>query len=153
MIKKFFSTIWKFFRSVGNAILVSVYVLIAVYTTLLTGCASLMPTRESPIAEPLGYNVWDFKGWTFIFMTEAVYNIEVIKLKAYKESTDLVNKPFIEGHGQAVNWLNIALSASAFGGIPLALRTLPKGAVRKEDYERDIARAGNQNPDDFNRTT
>lgn len=143
-----FRIVKRSFASVGKAALVTAYILIAAYTTMLTGCASMMPTRESPIAEPLGYDVWDYKGWTFVFMTEAKYNIEVVKLRAYKETADLINKPFLDFHTESVDLLNIALSGTLFGGMSFAWRRLPRGAVKKEDYEK----AGLQDPDEFKKT-
>lgn len=155
-MKKFFAWVWGLLLSTGKALLLTIYILVSGYTVLLTGCASMMPTRESPLAEPLGIDVWDYKGWTFVFMTESVYNLWAIRLNAYKESTDLINAAPLAMHEQAVDWLNIALSGSLFGGAP-ALYALGKkkkrpGDVTKEDAEKERLAAGLQDPEDFKKT-
>lgn len=163
-MKKSVKPLWEFLTvrtrklagRVVRAALAALYILIACYTTMLTGCASLMPTREGPVAEPLGYNIWDWNGWTFVFITEAVYNIEVVKLNAYKETMDIMNKPALEFHEQAVDWLNVGLSASMFGGAPalyaIGKRKKRPGDISKEDAEKDRLAAGLQDPDEFKKT-
>ena len=119
----------------------------------MTGCVGLMPTREPPMTQELGFDVPDVKGWTFVFLNEAAYNWEAEKLNFWKISMDFVNKPMIALHEQAVDWLNIGLSAGLFGGAPtavaLALKKVPKGSVKKEDHEAELDRVGNMDPESY----
>ena len=145
-MKKFFAKLWK-------SLLVVVYILLATVTTLLSGCESLTPTRRPPLAEKIGYNIPDFKGWTTTGINDAVYNMEVQKLKLLASMINLVNVPALQARKQAVDWLNVGMSAGLFGGLPLALRRIPKGAVKKEDHEKRVAEAGLQDPEDFKKQT
>jgi hypothetical protein len=143
----------KFFKSALKVVGTAVYSVLAITMTLLSGCAYLTPTREPPLAEKLGYKIPDWKGWTTTGINEGVYRIELEKLKVLRIMVDVVNIPALEARKQAINWYNMALSAGAFGGIPLAaslaLKKLPAGAVKKEDHEEALAKAGNMDPEEF----
>jgi len=118
----------KIFKTLG----VAVYVLFAVSCTLFVGCSSMMPTRKPPLTDAFGYNVPNIKGFTLVGINEAVYNVEAAKLETWRVMLDIVNKPMVEVHGVAVDWLSVALAGTAFGGIPLALKKPPKGYVKDE---------------------
>lgn len=124
------------------------YSLLAALVTTFAGCSSLMPTREPPLTEELGYKVFNWKGWTFVGLNEASYKLEVEKLKMWKVMIGFVNDPAIALHGQVVNWLGMIGVGGAMGAIPIALNRLPKGAVKKEDHDREVAEALKKPPPD-----
>lgn len=111
---------------------VCLYTVFAVMTTLFVGCSHMMPTRVPPLTQEFGYTVPNVKGVTTVGINEAVYNVELAKLETWRLMLDIVNKPMIEAHAVAVDWLSVALAGTAFGGIPLALKKVPKG-YKKED--------------------
>jgi hypothetical protein len=120
-------------RKLLKATVGTLYAVVAVIITLFTGCASLMPTRVPPLTAELGYDVPDYKGWTVVGLNDGAYRMEVEKLKVWKVMIGLVNDPALALHGQAVNWLNMALAGGALGGIPLALKRVPPGYTKKEE--------------------
>lgn len=122
----------KFLKSVQKGIVIGLYCTIAITVTALSGCQYLTPTRVPPLSEELGYEVPDWKGWTLVGLNEASYKFAYEKLKLYRVMVNIVNEPALQAREQVINWGNIALSAGAFGGIPLALRKVPKGYVKKE---------------------
>jgi hypothetical protein len=83
------------------------------------------------------------QGITTVGVNEAMYKVERAKLETWRMTMDLVNKPMLEAHGMAVDFLSMALAGTAFGGIPLALRKVPKGAIKKEDHEKELEIARN----------
>lgn len=109
------------------------YTVFAIMTTLFVGCSHMMPTKVPPLTEEFGYSVPNIKGITTVGINEGVYNIEVAKLETWRLMLDIVNKPMIEAHGVAVDWLSVALAGTAFGGIPLALKKVPKGYRKEEE--------------------
>ncbi len=117
------------------------YSLLTIFVATFAGCSSLMPTREPPLTEELGYKVYSWKGWTVVGLNQAAYKLEVEKLRMWKVMIGFVNIPAIELHGQIVNWLGALGVGGAMGGIPLAWNRLPKGAVKKEDHDREVAEA------------
>ena len=110
-----------------------IYVLFAIMTTLFVGCSHMMPTRVPPLTDEFGYSVPNVGGYTTVGINEAVYSVQLAKLETWRVMLDLVNKPMIEAHALAVDWLSVALAGTAFGGIPLALKKPPKGYVKKGD--------------------
>jgi hypothetical protein len=150
---KFFKAITAGFRKVVKWAGIALYCITACYTSLLTGCVGMMPTRVPPMTSELKYKVPNIKGWTTVGMNEAAYNWEAEKLNFWKISMDFVNKPMIALHEQAVDWLNIGLSAGLFGGAPaavaLALKKAPKGSVKKEEVDKLVKEAGEMDPDEF----
>jgi hypothetical protein len=98
----------------------------------LTGCSSMTPTREPPLTKALGYNVWDWKGWTLVGINETAYDIEVKKLDTWRVMIDVVNKPALEAREQVINLWSMVATGGAMGGIPLALRAVPKGYKKEE---------------------
>lgn len=143
---RFLNKILAGIRRVIRIAAVALYCLVAVYTSLLTGCAGLMLTKVPPMTKELGYKVpLQYKGYTFVFVNEAAYTWEAEKLNFWRIAMDFVNKPAIAIHDQAVNWLNIGLSAGMFGGGPvaiaMALKKVPKGAVKKEDHDKEVQEA------------
>jgi hypothetical protein len=139
-------------RKLCTAALIGVYVVMALVVTALSGCKSLTPTRVPPLAKEIGYIVPNYKGWTTAGINEAVYELEAKKLELLSTMIDTVNRPAYAIREQAIDWLNIALSGGLFGGIPLALRKLPRGAVRKEEHEVAVIKAGIQDPEEFRKT-
>lgn len=135
----------KIFKTVGKVLYIA-FMLLAV---TFAGCSSMMPTREPPLTEELGYKVYNWKGWTVVGLNEAAYRLEVEKLKTWKVMIGFVNIPAVELHGQIVNWLGAIGVGGAMGGIPLALKTLPKGAIKKEDHELAVKKAGEMDPEEF----
>lgn len=119
-----------FLRKALNGLLAIAYLGIAVVVTLLTGCESLTPTRVPPLSKELGYDIPDYKGWTTTGINEGYYKIEVEKLGILRTMIDVVNTPALQAREQVVSWGNIAMSAGLFGGIPLALRKIPKGYIK-----------------------
>lgn len=119
----------KFLKKLG----VLVYAVGALSLTVFVGCSSLMPTRKPPLTDALGYEVWNWKNWTIVGINEAAYNIEVKKLDTWRIMIDVVNTPAKEAHGIIVNWIGIAATGGALGGIPLALKRVPPGYAKKED--------------------
>lgn len=139
----------KFFASIGKALFIVLYIFVAGTVTILSGCKSMTPTRKPPLVEKIGYEIPDFKGWTTVGINEAIYNIELEKIKLLAAMIETVNAPALAAREQAIDWFNIALSGGMLGGIPLALRRLPRGAVKKEDHEREVTKAGLQDPEEF----
>lgn len=133
----------KFLRKSG----IVLYGLLTILVTTFAGCSSLMPTREPPLTEELGYKVYDWKGWTFVGLNQAAYKLEVEKLKTWQVMIGFVNAPAIELHSLIVNWVGVA-AGGAMTGLPFALKRLPKGAVKKEDHEREVAEALKKPPPD-----
>jgi hypothetical protein len=144
-VRKLFSGCNKIGRKIVKSAFVLIYCVIAVYTTALTGCVGMMLTAVPPLTESLGYRVPNLWGVTTVGLNEGSYTWEAEKLNFWRTSMDFVNQPAIDVHAQAVDWLNIALSASVFGGIPLvakvALKKLPKGAVSEKDHVKAVADA------------
>jgi hypothetical protein len=108
------------------------YIIIAAFITLFVGCAHMMPTMVPPLTDELGYSVPNIKGVTTVGINEAIYGVEVAKLETWRLMVDIVNKPMVEAHGVAVDWLSVALAGTAFGGIPLAMKKVPKGYVKDD---------------------
>ena len=139
-----------FFRKLFALIGIVVYTFAAICVTVFTGCSSVMPTKEPPLAEAIGYEIPDWKGWTTVGINEAVYKLEYEKLKVLRTMVNIVNEPALAAHEQAINWLNVGLSAGTFGGIPLAgalaLKKLPKGAVKEEDHLAEVEKARMEQP-------
>lgn len=133
--------------------MIAFYSLFTIAITALTGCSSLMPTKEPPLAEKIGYRIPDYRGWTTVGINETIYKIEYEKLKILRTMVDVVNEPALAAHEQAIDWLNVGLSAGTFAGIPaataLALKKLPRGAVKKEDHLAAVEKAGRMDPRDF----
>lgn len=137
-MKKFFLCLWK-------SLLVAVYLVLVGTITTLAGCRSVTPTRKPPLVEKIGYKIPNYKGWTFVGINESFYKMELQKMKLLAAMIETVNAPALAAREQAINWFNVGMSAGMFGGIPLALKRLPKGAAKKEDYEK----AGLQDPEEF----
>lgn len=115
-----------------KAILACFYILIACLVTAVSGCEHLTPTRVPPLTDVLGYDVYDFKGWTTVGLNEMSYTIEVKKLGVWRTMMDLVNVPALQARDQVVDWWSMGVTAGLFGGLPLALRKVPKGYVKKD---------------------
>ena len=133
-------------KKILRKIRVILYCALTVFMSAFAGCSSMMPTREPPLTEELGYKVLEWRGWTLVGLNQAAYKFEVEKLKTWKVMIGFVNLPAIELHNQIVNWLGALGVGGVMGGLPLALNRLPKGAVRKEDHEREVAVALKQQP-------
>ena len=131
----------KLLITAGKVSLSTVYVLLATLATILSGCQWATPTTLPPLSEKLGYKIPNFKGVTTVGLIEGKYAIELEKLKVLRTMSDVVIEPALEAREMAVDWINVGLSAGMFGGLPLALRKLPKGAVRKEEHEEVVRRA------------
>jgi len=147
-----------FIKTIGY----SLYTLFASCIILLSGCKTLTPTRVPPFTEELGYHIPNYKNWTLTGISESVveleslkleikYEVDAAKLKALGTLVESVNAPFYLLREEAINWFNIALSGGLFGGLPLALRKLPRGAIRKEQHDLEVKKAGYQDPDEFRR--
>jgi hypothetical protein len=108
-----------------RALLIILYWSMAVLVTALSGCASLTPTRVPPLSKALGYEIPNYKGWTVTGLNEGKYRIECEKLKVLRTMVNVVNEPALAAREQAVDWLNVGLSAGMFGGLPLAWRRDP----------------------------
>ena len=119
-------------RKIAKAVGVALYTLFAIFTTLFVGCAHMMPTKVPPLTDAFGYSVPNIKGITTVGINEAVYRVELAKLDTWRIMIDVVNKPMIEAHSVGVDWLSVALAGTAFGGIPLALKKVPKGYKKEE---------------------
>jgi hypothetical protein len=109
------------------------YVILTGITMLIVGCESITPTRVPPLTTTLGYSVPAWKGWTLTGLNEAKYNIEVKKLDTWRIMIDVVNAPALEARKQVINLWSMLATGGAMGGIPLALKAVPKGYVRKEE--------------------
>jgi len=133
-----------------KTLLGTVYCTLALYTTVLTGCVGVMPAFVPPLTEALGFHVPNIKGVTTVGLNEGAYKWEAEKLNFWRRSMDFVNQPMIALHDQAVDWLNIVLSATAFGGLPavalIAGKKIPSNAIKKEDHERLVAEALQKKP-------
>lgn len=145
-----FTIINRLFLNMFKLIAATVYTFAAICITIFTGCASVMPTKEPPLAEAIGYEIPSWKGWTTVGINEAVYKIEYEKLRVLRTMVNVVNEPALAAHEQAINWLNVGLSAGTFGGIPLAgalaLKKLPKGAIKEEDHLAEVEKARMEQP-------
>jgi hypothetical protein len=97
-----------------KAIGLAFYTVFAIMTTLFVGCSHMMPTKVPPLTEEFGYSVPNIKGITTVGINEGVYNIEVAKLETWRLMLDIVNKPMIEAHGVAVDWLSFINSCRCF---------------------------------------
>lgn len=128
-------------KKIRKKVLWGFYIVASVIITVFTGCSALMPTRKPMLTDELGYNVPNYRNWTTIGINEMAYRIEVEKLKVWKVMIGLVNDPALQLHTQIVNWWAMAASGGALGGIPLALRKVPKGAISREEHEKAIAEA------------
>lgn len=150
----FLSKVWSYTtvtcRMTAKVVLWTCYGIASICVTCLSGCAGMTPTREPPLAEKIGYEIPDWKGWTTTGINEGVYKIELEKLKVLRVMVDVVNEPALAAREQAVDWLNVGLSAGTFGGVPLAaalaLKKVPKGAVKKEDHEKAVEEALHKQP-------
>ena len=109
---------------------IGIYALLASYVTLVSGCKSAMPTRIVPFAEEVGIEVPNFKGWTFVFLNEMRYKYESEKVKMYGNMMEITHQVTFDVYDITMDWVNMALAGGALGGIPLALRKVPKGFVK-----------------------
>ncbi len=112
---------------------IALYSAMAIFVTIISGCSSLTPTRKPPLTEALGYDVWEWKGWTLVGINEGAYNIEVKKLDTWRVMIDVVNAPALEAREQVINLWSMIATGGLAGGLPLALRKVPKGYAKKED--------------------
>lgn len=112
---------------------IALYAVIAIFVTIISGCAYLTPTREPPLTNELGYEVIEWKGWTLVGINEAAYNIQVKKLDTWRVMIDVVNKPAIEAREQVINLWSMVATGGLMGGLPLALKKVPKGFVKEDD--------------------
>jgi len=125
----------------------TLYLLFSVSITIFVGCESVMPTRVPPLSEELGYDIPDYKGWTTTGLNEGYYNIELQKLKILRTMVDVVNVPALQARDQAIDWINVGLSAGVFGGLPLAFLKVPKGSVSKKTHDKAVKQAKAETPD------
>ena len=109
---------------------IGIYALLASYVTLVSGCKSAMPTRIVPFSEEVGIEVPNFKGWTFVFQNEMLYKYESEKVKMYGNMMEITHQVTFDVYDITMDWVNMALAGGALGGIPLALRKVPKGFVK-----------------------
>ena len=122
-------------KRLWKGVVVCAYTFIACVVTLMSGCQSLTPTRVPPLAEEIGYTIPNWKGWTTTGINEAVYKIEVQKVDVLRVMIDLVNQPALAAREQLIDWYSMAMSAGVFGGIPLALRKVPRGYKKEGEPE------------------
>jgi hypothetical protein len=109
------------------------YICMASMITLLAGCQHLTPTKVPPLTDELGFSVVNYKGWTTVGLNQWAYKIHSSKLDTWGLMMDMVNNAALQARDGVIDLWSMAATAGTFGGIPLALRKVPPGYVRKED--------------------
>jgi len=119
-------------------------IVVGVILFALIGCAYITPTIVPPMTEELGYAVPNLYGVTVTGLVEGSYKLEVQKLKLWKYSVDATLQA-TEGIRSGLVELAALVGLGGTAALPMALKRLPSGAVKKEDYEE----AGRMSPEDF----
>ncbi len=116
----------KFFSAIGH----TVYVGAVLIAMVLAGCRVITPMPVPPLAEELGYNVPNYKGITTIGLVEGTLKVEDLKLTTFKTAAESLITVMDAARESAIDWIAMAGMGSA-GALPLALKRVPKGAVKK----------------------
>lgn len=114
-------------------------------TTLLASCAYLTPTVVPPLTEELGYEIPNFYGITTTGLIKGSYSLEAEKMKLWGFTVNAT----LEATETARNGLIELAAVIGLGGsaaLPMALNRVPRGAVRKEDHEKEVEEALKKEP-------
>jgi hypothetical protein len=79
-----------------------------------------------------GTKVPNIKGVTLIIIEEYMYKFQAKRLELWAGEMEIRHEISNQIYDEGINFLNMGIAAGAFGGIPLALKKVPKG-YRKEE--------------------
>lgn len=115
---------------------------------VLASCEMITPTVVPPMTDALDYSVPNWGGVTTTGLVRGSYELELNKLKLWKYSVDATLQA-TEGIRVGLVDLLAVLGLGGTAALPLALRSVPKTAVKKEDHLAEVEKAGKMAPEDF----
>ena len=117
---------------------------------VILGCSTLalIPTRVNPVANMvIEGDTPNYKGWTL----QGIEDSRVEFLKAMYPvvlKTHELQREVSQNISNTILGVLSAVGLTGTGALPFAMKMLPKGAVKKEDYERDVAEALAKDPNE-----
>lgn len=124
----------KVMKKIVNGIGHTIYIVVIGMTMAMAGCRSITPVVVPPVTEELGYEVLNYKGVTTIGILETTIKFETLKLKGWSAMADVSIELSDTARKGTMDLLTL-LGLGGTAALPLALKKLPKGAVRKDEKE------------------
>ena len=133
-----------FFKKVVSA----VYLVTVLTFALLAGCAYITPAPVPPLADELGFEILNYKGVTTVGVIRSSVKLYNLKLRVFEETANSTIE-LVESARATILEMAGLVGLGGTAALPAALRMMPKGAVKKEDYDRDIKEARRADPKSF----